>query len=264
MKYNKEIELSGYGKLPPAAVDLEEAVLGALMLEKEALASVIDKLKPENFYKDVHQKIFATVYRLYARNEPTDYLTVIHELKKTGELEEIGGPYYITQLTAKVASTANTEYHTHIILQKFIQRELIRISSGIIEDAFEDTTDVLELLDKAEADIFGISTFQSNKNAFELKNLIVEQIAEIEKINERQDKLTGVPSGFTELDRITNGWQKSDLIILASRPAMGKSAAAWCMAINAAKISGKKTAFFSLEMSKEQLTRRHISIETGI
>ena len=153
----KPLPAMEYGKLPPQALDLEEAVLGALMLEKDPLTAVIDKLKPESFYKEAHQRIFSAIYNLFQKAEPVDSLTVTSELKSTGELEIVGGPYYIAQLTGKIASTANSEYHAHIILQKFIQRELIRISSEIIEDAYEDTTDVFDLLDKAESSLFSIA-----------------------------------------------------------------------------------------------------------
>ena len=148
---------SGLGKLPPQAIDLEEAVLGALMLEKDALSSVIDILKPEVFYVDKHQRIFHAIHHLFEKSSPVDILTVTAQLRQQGELEMIGGAYYITELTNRVASAANIEFHSRIIIQKFIQRELIRISTEVIQSAYEDTTDVLDLLDKAEKNLFEIA-----------------------------------------------------------------------------------------------------------
>ena len=237
-----------HGKLPPQAVDLEEAVLGALMLEKDALTAVIDILKPEIFYKDSHQYIFAAIQRLFSKSEPIDILTVTHELKSSGELEIVGGPYFITQLTNRVASAANVEYHARIILQKFIQRELIRISSDIIRDAFEDTTDVFDLLDKAESSLFEVSESNIRRNYMDMRSLVGEAVREIQVAREHEEGLRGVPSGFTELDRVTSGWQKSDLIVLASRPGMGKTALALTMARNIAVDFKKPVALFCLDM----------------
>jgi len=252
------------GKLPPQAIELEEAVLGALMLEKDALTSVIDKLKPENFYKDAHQKIYQAICALFQKAEPTDYLTVINELKRNGELELIGGPYYITQLTAKVASTANTEYHAHIILQKFIQRELIRISSGIIEEAYDDTIDVFDLLDMAERNLFDVTEGTIRGEPKKMLNLLGDAIKQIEAARAHKDGMSGLPSGYTQLDRITNGWQRSDLIIIASRPSMGKTAFVLSMARNITVDFKRPIAFFSLEMSSLQLVMRLISNETEL
>ncbi len=253
-----------HGKVPPQAVDLEEAVLGAIMLEKDALTAVIDILKPEIFYKESHQIIYRAITRLFAKSEPIDILTVTNELKRTGELELVGGPYYITQLTNRIASTANVEYHSRIISQKFIQRELIRISSEIIKDAFEDTTDVFDLLDKAEQSLFSVSETNLRRNYDNMQSLISEAIKEIEAAKDSTDHLKGIPSGFTQLDRITLGWQKSELIIIASRPGMGKTALALSMARNAAVDFNKQVALFSLEMSSIQLVTRLISSETQL
>src|SRR3972149_5061666 len=198
-----------HGKLQPQALDLEEAVLGALMLEKEALTNVIDKLQPESFYKDSHQKIFSAIRNLFQKNAPVDSITVMNELKSTGELEIAGGAFYLTQLTNRIASTANTEYHAHIILQKFIQRELIRISSEIIEDAYEDTTDVFDLLDRAESNLFSIADGTIKKTPDKMKDILGDAIRQIEAAKDQKDGITGIPSGFTKLDRITSGWQKS-------------------------------------------------------
>jgi len=253
-----------HGKLPPQALELEEAVLGALMLEKDALTDVIDKLKPENFYKEVHQKIYQAICDLFSKSEPTDYLTVINELKRNGDLEVVGGPYYITQLTAKIASTANTEFHAHIILQKFIQRELIRISSGVIEEAYDDTVDVFDLLDNAESKLFEVAEGTIRGAPKKMTGLISQVLKRIEEAKNHKDGMSGVASGFTRLDRLTNGWQKADLIIVAARPAMGKTAFVLSMARNLAVEFRKPVAFFSLEMSSLQLVMRLISNETEL
>jgi len=253
-----------HGKVPPQATDLEEAVLGAIMLEKDALTAVIDILKAEVFYKEAHQIIFSAISSLFGRSEPVDILTVTNELKSTGELDIVGGPYYITQLTNRIASAANVEYHARIISQKFIQRELIRISSVIIKDAFEDTTDVFDLLDRAEQNLFAVSESNLRRSYDDMQSLVGDAIKEIEAARDQDGHLRGIPSGFTELDRITNGWQKSDLIILAARPGMGKTAFVLSMARNCAVTFKKSVAFFSLEMSSIQLVTRLISSETEL
>jgi replicative DNA helicase len=255
---------SGLGKLPPQAIDLEEAVLGALMLEKDALSSVIDILKPEVFYVDKHQKIFHAIHQLFEKSSPVDILTVTAHLRQLGELEMIGGAYYITELTNRVASAANIEFHARIIIQKFIQRELIRISTEVIQSAYEDTTDVLDLLDKAEKNLFEIAQNNLRRDSRKMDDLMHETLKEIEALKDKKDGLTGVPSGFTDLDRMTSGWQKSDLVIIAARPAMGKTAFVLTCARNAAVEFDKPVVVFSLEMSSVQLVNRLISGETEI
>lgn len=257
-------QLSDMGKMPPQAVDLEEAVLGAIMLEKDALTNVIDILKPEAFYKDSHSRIFAAIFRLFSRSEPVDILTVTQELKKTGELDAVGGAYYITQLTNRVASAANAEFHARIIVQKFIQRELIRISTETINDAYEESTDVFDLLDKAEGNLFSIVQGNIRRNYDTMSSLINQAIKQIEKAREKEDGLSGIPSGLTALDRITSGWQNSDLVIIAARPAMGKTAFVLSVARNAAVEFNHPVAIFSLEMSSLQLVTRLISSESEL
>ncbi|MBK6838628.1 MAG: replicative DNA helicase [Bacteroidetes bacterium] len=253
-----------FGKMPPQAVDLEEAVLGALMLEKDALTSVIDILNPESFYKDSHRLIFQSIRRLFERSEPIDILTVTNELKKSGELDLVGGPFYITQLTNRVASAANIEFHSRIILQKHIQRELIRISSETIKDAFEDSSDVFQLLDKAEKNLFDIAQGNIRRNFQDMSTMVSEAYKQIEAARLHGTGVTGVQSGFTDLDRITSGWQRSDLVIVAARPGIGKTAFVLSLARNAAITFGRPVAVFSLEMSSVQLVQRMISSETGI
>ena len=256
--------LNSQGRIPPEAVDLEEVVLGALMLEKEAVNAVIDILTPEVFYKEAHQLIFAAIKDLFTKSEPIDILTVTNHLKSTNDLDAVGGAYYISQLTNRVVSSANIEYHSRIILQKHIQRQLIQISSETIKDAYEDSADVFDLLDNAENKLFQISENNLRRNYDQMPDLVKLAIEDIEKAKNSGSQLRGVPSGYTELDRITQGWQKSDLIILAARPSMGKTAFALNMARNAAVDFNKPIAFFSLEMSSVQLVTRLISSETSL
>jgi replicative DNA helicase len=252
------------GKMPPQALELEQAVLGALMLEKDALTEVIEILQPESFYKDSHNRIYNAIRTLFSESEPVDMLTVTNQLKKSGELELIGGPFYITELTQKVNSAANIEYHARVILEMAIKRELISIGSEVQKSAFDETTDALELLDHAGAQIFEVSDRNVRKDYSNVKDLMVRAIDEIHQKKEKGDGLTGVPSGFTELDRITSGWQKSDLIIIAARPGMGKTAFALSCLRNAAIDHNIPTAIFSLEMSSIQLVNRLIAAEAEL
>jgi replicative DNA helicase len=252
------------GKLPPQAVDLEEAVLGAMMLEKDALTNVIDILQPKSFYKESNGKIFSAIQTLFNNSEPVDILTVTNQLKKTGELDIVGGAYYITSLTNRVASAANAEFHARIISQKYIQRELIRISTETIRNAYEDTTDVFDLLDAAESSLYSVVESNIRKNYDKMSTLIGQAIKQIEVARNQKTGVTGVESGFTELDRITSGWQNSDLIIIAARPAMGKTAFVLTLGRNAAVDFGKPVAVFSLEMSSIQLVSRLIASESEL
>ncbi|WP_316820182.1 replicative DNA helicase [Pedobacter gandavensis] len=252
------------GKIPPQALDLEEAVLGALMLEKDALSTVIDILKPEVFYAEAHKKIFEAIALLFQKSKPVDILTVTSELRNLGLLEMVGGAYYITNLTNRVASAANIEYHSRIISQKYIQRELIRISSEIIQNAYEDTTDIFDLLDHAEKNLFDIAQNNLRRDTQKMDEIVKQSLATLEALRGKSDGLTGVPSGFTDLDRITGGWQPSDLVIIAARPAMGKTAFVLTCARNAAVDFKRPVVVFSLEMSSVQLVNRLISGETEI
>src|SRR5438309_9133522 len=247
-----------FGKVPPQAKDLEEAVLGAIMLEKSAFDIVAEILKPECFYVESNQRIFRAMQSLQQKNLPIDLLTVVEELKIREELDVVGGPYYVTKLTNAVVSSANIQAHARIILQKFIQRELIRISGEIIGDAYEDTTDVFDLLDDAESKLFEITNNHLRKNFDSIDTVLVKAIQRIEDLRHKNEDISGVPSGFKSLDRVTYGWQPTDLIILAARPSVGKTAFALNLARSAALHSAKPTpvAFFSLEMSAGQLVQR--------
>ncbi len=262
----RQEELSDFvfGKVPPQAIPLEEAVLGALMLDKNAMSVVLDIIREESFYLDSHRVIFAAMKRLYERTHPIDLLTIAEELKKTGDLEAAGGPAYLTSLTDRVASSANLEYHARIVAQKFIQRELIRVSSEIIKDSFEESTDVFELLDTAEKGLFDIAQRNMGRMVENMSSLASKALKQLEELRDREDGLTGVPTGFTQLDRITSGWQPSDLIIIAARPGMGKTSFTLSLAKNAATDFQKPVAIFSLEMSALQLAQRLISMDAEI
>jgi replicative DNA helicase len=255
----------GSGKLPPQSVDIEEAVLGALMLEKSPINDVIDIINNSDiFYKDSHKKIYQAIHDLFSESESIDILTVTQKLRTHGTLEEVGGPYYISQLTNRVASAAHAEAHARILVQKFILRELIRTSSKIIQNAYDETTDVFDLLDEAESELFAIAEGNIRKDYDSMSGLMQKAQKEIEAAMLRKDGINGVPSGFTELDKLTSGWQKSDMIVIAARPGMGKTALVLSMARNIAVDYKKPLAIFSLEMSSLQLVNRLISGEAEI
>lgn len=263
-EYNYKSLQSEYGKMPPQAVDLEEAVLGSLMLEKDAFIMVSDFLKPECFYKDAHQKIYKAIQALALKNEPIDLFTVNEELKRVGDLEAVGGSYYLSQLTSKVASAVHLEFHARIIVQKYIQRELIRVCTEIQSKAYDEATDVADLIDLAQKSVFEIAEGNIKKETTAINVLVSEAIKTIEAAAQRPDGLSGIPSGFATLDEITSGWQPSDLIIIAARPSMGKTAFVLSMARNMAINHQQPVAIFSLEMSSIQLVNRLISSETEL
>jgi len=251
------------GKIPPQAIDLEEVVLGAMLIDKKGVDEVIDILKPEAFYKESHQHIFEAIKTLFEEGEPIDLLTVSSHLKKAKKLESIGGDFFLIQLTQKVSSSAHIEYHSRIVLQKFIQRSLIKISSEIIEEAYDESTDVFDLLDNAESKLYEVTQGNINKSSETAQSLVIQAKKRIEEIA-NQKGLSGIPSGFDELDELTSGWQPSDLIIIAARPGMGKTALTLSMARNITVERDIPVAFFSLEMSAVQLITRLISSETQL
>ncbi|MBL7765101.1 MAG: replicative DNA helicase [Chitinophagaceae bacterium] len=256
-----------YGKMPPQAPDLEGAVLGAIMLEPQKLAEVLEIIQSEEcFYADANQRIYASIRRLFDKGSRIDFMTVCEDLRKNNELEMVGGSYYVTSLTRDIVSSANIEEHARIVMQKYIMRELIRMSGDVISDAYEDTTDVFDLLDKAETNLYEITDKHLRKNFSGISSIITKTIHEIEAQMQKKEDLTGVPSSFTELDKITSGWQRTDLIILAARPAVGKTAFALNLVMNAALNKNQPTgvAFFSLEMSAGQLVKRMLSAVTEV
>ena len=253
-----------YGKVPPQAVEVEEAVLGALMLEKDAYHTVQAILKPESFYKEEHKKIFNAIKELASKEKPIDLLVVTQALKNSGELDVVGGPLYITQLTSRVASAAHIEFHARIIAQKYIQRQLILISSEIQSKSYEDSMELNDLIDFAESSLFRVTEGNITKESQPIKPLLQRAVEQIELNSKKPDGLSGIPSGFSKLDQITSGWQKTDLIIIAARPAMGKTAFVLTMARNMAATYKVPVAVFSLEMSSLQLVNRLISAETEL
>lgn len=257
-----------FGKIPPQARELEEAILGAVMLEKRAFDAVSEILGYECFYVDAHQRIFKGFQALSRKNMPIDILTVAEQLKSTEELDMVGGPYYITRLTNAVVSSANIEAHSRIVLQKFIQRELIRISGEIITDAYEDSADCFALLDYSEKQINSLNLSTSKQGYYKVSKPVSEVIERVTMLKNRpvQSNITGVPTGIKRLDDITSGWQPMDFIILAARPSVGKSAIAANLCINAASHAETPVSVgvFSLEMSAAQWASRFLSAETKI
>lgn len=249
-----------YGKVPPQAPELEEAVLGAAMLEKDTFAQVLEIIQSEDcFYVDAHQKIYSAMRRLFDKGTPVDLLTITEELRKTNELEIVGGAYYLTRLTMSVLSSAHVEAHARLVMEKFIQRELIRISGSVINEAYEDSTDVFDLLDKAESGLYEITDKHLRKNFKSLQEVLVRTVTEIDESRKKTDDINGVPSCYAALDRLTGGWQKTDLIILAARPSVGKTAFTLNLAMNAAMNANMPVALFSLEMGAGQIVKRMLS-----
>lgn len=253
-----------YGRVMPQAVSMEEAVLGAVMIDRDAMSVVIGIVNPNSFYLPGHKLIFETMYDLFERSIPIDLLTVKEDLRKRGELEAAGGIAYLAELTNKVASAANLEYHARFIAEKHIQRELIRIGTETVKDAFEDQKDVFDMLDDAERNLFDITQQNMNRGFESTRSLSLKARMLIEELAKKDEGITGVPTGYTDLDAITSGWQKSDLIIVAARPSMGKTALTLCFARNAAVDFNIPVAIFSLEMSGVQLTQRLISMEARV
>lgn len=254
---------SGIGKLPPQALDMEEAVMGAILLEKDAYHAISHILLPEAFYKESNMRICQAIINLYNRSEPADILTVTQELRKTGELEFVGGAYAIIQLTNRVASSANIEFHMAIILQQWLKREIIRVSSALIKAAYEDGADAFEVLDSLEKELMTLQQ-QLSVSKFDTSEKLYNQVLEDNKIlTSAAGAITGVTTGYADLDKITSGWQKTDMITVAARPGMGKTAFVLCCARAAVK-ENKPVAVFSLEMSSIQLYKRMASQETMI
>ena len=234
-----------------------------MMIDKKGVDDVIDILQPDAFYKDAHKHIFEAILQLFTETQPIDLLTVSTQLKKNGKLELAGGDFYLIQLTQKIASSAHIEFHSRIILQKFIQRSLIRISSEIIEESYDETTDVFDLLDKAESKLYEVTQGNIKRSSETAQSLVLQAKKRIEEIAGKEG-LSGIATGFEKLDQVTSGWQPSDLIIIAARPGMGKTAFVLSMARNVAIQFGHAVAVFSLEMASVQLITRLISSETGL
>ncbi|HRI20166.1 MAG TPA: replicative DNA helicase, partial [Panacibacter sp.] len=255
-----------YGKVPPQAKDLEEAVLGAIMLEKGAFDTVAEILKPESFYTDAHQRIFKAFKNIAAKSSPIDILTTVEELKRSEELDIVGGPFYVTKLTNAVVNAANIEAHARIIQQKFIQRELIRISGEIICEAYEESTDVFDLMDNADKKLSEIIMGCLQKGFVHVSEGILKSLTRMDETAALGKTITGVSSGYADIDRITRGWQPADLIILAARPSVGKTALALNIARNAAMHPQYPVGvgFFSLEQGLMKIADRLLSAESEV
>jgi len=260
----RQLPMSPTGKLPPQRLEMEAAVLGALMLEKDALTTVVDILKVHSFYADKHQRIYKAISTLFDKQEPIDQLTVVQQLRELGELELAGGVGYVAGLTMHINSAAHIESHARKILEAAVKRELISTAHDILRDAYEDTTDAFELLDATEKNVFQVSEDNMRKGVDSMQDLMVRALKELEEKGNQKDGLTGVPTGFSALDQVTSGWQPSDLVIIAARPGMGKTAFVVSAMRNAAVDFKKPVAIFSLEMSSLQLVNRLISAEAEL
>lgn len=251
------------GKVPPQAIEFEQAVLGAMMLESRCTDNILSIIKPESFYKDEHQKIFSAIVELRAKSKAIDLLTVTEQLRAMKTLDEVGGPVYVTQLTSSVSSAAHSEFHARVIQDKFIMRELIRLGSELTGLAYDESNDCEDLLTEFTLSLNKLTNETHVENAELLRSLLSKRLLEIEEVKNNPGKLIGVPSGLTSLDRLTGGWQKTDLIILAARPSMGKTSLALNFALEATNFKFP-VAFFSQEMSKAQLTDKSISYVADI
>ena len=250
---------NNYSHLQPQALDIEKAVIGALLIDKDAYTVVCEMLYPESFYEPRNQMVYSAIRDLSLAERPVDVLTVTEQLAKNGQLEEVGGPAYIAEISSRVASSAHIEYHARIIAQKFLARQLISFTSNIQTKAFDETIDVDELMQEAEGSLFELSQKNMKKDYTQVDPVIKNAIEMISKAAANKDGLTGVPTGYHKLDDITSGWQASDLVIIAGRPAMGKTSFALSLAKNIAADANVPIAFFSLEMSNVQLVNRLIS-----
>ena len=255
----KPVLTDSTGKLPPRDIDLEEVVLGACMLEKDAYMNVCDLLVPDSFYDPVNKKIFQAITSLGLNQKPIDMMTVTEQLRRDGTLEEVGGAIHIAELTAKVYSSANLEYHAGIVAQKYLARRLINFAVGVETKAYDESNDIVELLQATESELFDISQNQLKREVTQIDPVIYEALQQIEKAANSESGLSGLQTGYHALDKITSGWQNSDLIIIAARPAMGKTAFVLSMAKNMAVDFNIPIAIFTLEMSNVQLIKRLIS-----
>ncbi len=253
-----DIRKIDFGRVPPQAIEIEASVLGAIMLEKDAFSVVSEMIKPDYFYKEAHEKIFRAMTDLATNDNPVDLYTVTEQLRRNGTLDEVGGVGYVSLLTSNIASAAHLEYHAKIVAQKYVARELIRVSTDIQTKAFDDKMDVDELMQQAEGAVFELSQRNNKRDVQQIDNVIKEALNRIQQAAARTENLSGISSGFHALDKITSGWQKSDLIIIAARPAMGKTAFVLSMAKNMAIDNKVPVAVFSLEMSNVQLVNRLI------
>jgi len=251
--------MSPYAQIQPQALEVERAVLGAIMIDKEAYVAVCEILKPKSFYEPRHQKIYEAIESLSVNEKPIDVLTVTEQLAKDGTLEEIGGAAYVAELSSKVATSANIVYHANIIAEKYLSRQMINYANTIGTKAYDGTYDVKDVIMEAERILFEIAQTNMKKDYTDIKTLVGMSTKTMMKNSENKGDVSGISTGYYRLDHLTSGWQNSDLVIIAGRPAMGKTAFALSMAKNIAADQNIPMAFFSLEMSGEQLSNRLIS-----
>jgi replicative DNA helicase len=251
----------GLGKVPPQAIEMEQAILGAILIEKEALVTVSGILKPESFYHEKHQKVYGSILDLFAKSEPIDILTVTQDLRKKGQLEFVGGAFYVTELTTRVNSAANIETHARIVAEMALKRDMIKIASTLEQRCFDDTEDAFEIMDELQSSISKIESGLDTDGVTSVRDVLSTVLGEVAHAMNMPDGINGIPSGFASIDMVTGGWQKGDLIIIGARPGMGKTSFAVCAALNASIRFGKAGAIFSLEMSKESLVLRMVTSE---
>ncbi len=254
------------GRLPPQAVEVEQSVLGAMLIEREAIPQAIEVLPDDAFYDPRHSRIYNAILGLFQKGHPVDMITLADELKRRGQLDEIGGAYFLSELTTRVATAANVEYHARIIAEKSLLRKLIDTLTSNVTRAYDPTADAFEVLDETESEIFKISDTQLRRAAQSMSSVLMETLENLESIHGQESGITGVPTGFRSLDNVTGGWQKSDLVIIAARPSMGKTAFSLAVARNAAlhPTSPVSVAVFSLEMSAQQLAQRLLTSEARV
>jgi replicative DNA helicase len=243
-------------KIPPQSIEAESAVLGSMLLDRDTIPQAIESLSPDCFYKDAHRKIYSAIIKLFDENKGVDLVTVMEELKKAGSLDESGGPAYVSNLASSVPTAANFIHYAKIIREKMLLRKLIATSTQIVSGCYDTSQEVDLLLDKAEQLIFEVTSNKAKQRFTALRDIIKSSIEKIDSLYQRKENVTGIGTGYRDLDIKTAGLQPSDLIIVAGRPSMGKSALATCMVEHAAIVDKIPVAFFSLEMSKEQLVQR--------
>ena len=264
MNENEILPNAYLSKLYPQAVDIEKSVLGGIIIEEDAILEVVNIINVDTFYSSQNKEVYKAILNLFENHLPIDLRTVIDQLKKNGSLEKIGGEEYVISLIDRVVSGANIEYHSFLILEYAIKREIINISREILKQALDPTTDIFNLIDTAEQKMLDVSSKNIKKNYSDLNTLLKETISTIDQKRNNKTGITGIPSGFNSLDKITSGWQKSDLVIIAARPGMGKTAFTLSLVRNAAVMNNTPVALFSLEMSSTQLVSRLISAESEL
>ena len=256
--------LENIGRIPPHSLEAEQSVLGSMLLEKEAIIRATETIKADDFYKEAHKEVYEAIVDLYNRDEPVDLITLSEELKKRNTLESIGGVTYLADLTGGIPTTANIKYYCDIVEEKSILRRLIKASNDIIAKGYEADEDITNIIDSAEKSIFDIAQKKSNEGFTHIKSVLLDSFEKIEEMQKNQGKLTGIATGYADIDRKTSGFQRSDFILIAARPSMGKTAFALNVAVNSALRDDRSVAIFSLEMSKEQLVQRMLSSESHV